>query len=99
MTFQYAWDAPWLEALLSPHLGYYSLWPNLATVIAANLLPLEVAPYVTLAFSVLAFLLVSIVILSDAGPFKTPLQKLLGVCIFLLVIPNGKYWLLTIRHC
>ena len=39
--FQYAWDAPWLTALLARHMGYYSLLMNGTTVTAAHLIPLE----------------------------------------------------------
>src|SRR5271156_4872663 len=38
---RYAWDAPVVRALLAPHQGYFSIYPNVVGVIAARLVPLE----------------------------------------------------------
>ncbi len=40
---RYAWNAPAWNALLAPHQGYYSLWDNGLSLIAARVLPLSAA--------------------------------------------------------
>jgi hypothetical protein len=42
---KYAWNANPLGALLAPHMGYYSLFNNVITVVAARILPLSMAAY------------------------------------------------------
>src|SRR6201995_375523 len=42
---KYAWNANPFAALLAPHMGYYSLFNNVITVVAARILPLSMAAY------------------------------------------------------
>src|SRR5258706_9019204 len=46
--FRPAWIGPSSQALLAPHQGYYSLLDNLASAVAAHLVPLLYAPLLTI---------------------------------------------------
>jgi hypothetical protein len=78
--------------------GYFSLWPNIATTIAAKLTPLSYAPLIT---TVLAFLIqimpMAIILWSRSAYWESPLKKILGVCIILFVPASYGVWLNTIN--
>ncbi len=91
--FQYAMTHPWWDALLKPHLGYYSLVSNLATVIAAKAVPLALAAHIT-TYTGLAIQLAT-VMLVWRGPHqivKTPVER--AVLAFgLLILVSTEVWL------
>jgi hypothetical protein len=84
----------WLEALAAPHLGYYSLYANLATALAAHTVPLEHAPLVTTLAAIVAQLLPVGVILGGRIRFLADLpRQTIGVAIVLLTPPSLEIWL------
>ncbi|QQS54749.1 MAG: hypothetical protein IPM89_02530 [Candidatus Competibacteraceae bacterium] len=86
----------WYEALFSPQQGYYSLFPNLATLLAARLSPLEYAPLITTIAAFIAQLLPYIIILYRLKNRLQPIQQILFCIITLFVVNTGEIWLNTI---
>jgi len=96
--FSYASSHSWLSALLKPHLGYYSLFSNLAAVLASRAVPLEKAPLVTtfLAFFVQCIPLL-IVIWGNSNFWNTFFKKAIMIAIILFTPLSGETWLTTIN--
>ncbi|MFX0543363.1 hypothetical protein ACEWPM_016860 [Roseovarius sp. S4756] len=83
------------EALLAPHMGYYSLWSNMAGYLA-SLLPMAQAPYATLLMSLLAQLIPVALILAARIPVGL-WARCLMIAAYVLVTPTGEVWLNTIN--
>ncbi len=85
-----------LIALFSPHQGYFSIVPNIATYIS-TLFSLESAPLVTTVF---AFIIQAIpfylILISTSTYFNNTLKKLTSSMIILFVAHTGEIWLNTI---
>lgn len=96
--FRQAFELPWLEALVRPHLGYFSLFNNLTAVAAAHCVPLAHAPLVT-TLSALVVQAVPVVLIAwGRGPLlTTPLRRALCLAIVLLSPPSEEVWLNTIN--
>jgi hypothetical protein len=95
--FAYASGHPWFQALVHPHLGYFALWPNLATVLAAQV-PLLWAPAVTTGCALLVQLLPPTLIATSTAPlFRGGVRRLLGVLIVVLAPMSGEGWLNSIN--
>jgi hypothetical protein len=89
---------PWWKALLAVHKGYFSLLPNLATLLAARVFPLAWAPWVTTLFAFLLQLVpVAIVGFSPSKFWPTNLQRMLVVVALLFSWNSGEVWLNTIN--
>ncbi len=86
----------WYAALFSPQQGYYSLFPNLATLFAARFPPLEYAPLITTIAAFIAQLLPYIIILYRLKNRLQPIQQILFCIITLFVVNTGEIWLNTI---
>lgn len=89
--------SPW-EVLLSPDLGYYSLFNKLATLAAARGVPLEWAPLVTIGFALGIQVVPAVLLLFARFPaWPAWRQRAAGVALILLVQPNQEVWLNTIN--
>lgn len=89
---KYAWNADPFVALSAPHMGYYSLFNNVITVVAARMLPLPMAAYLfvwcALAIRILAaYLVITSEYLHD---FR---ERLLAMLAFLLAAGSLEGWL------
>ena len=84
------------EVLTTPVLGYYSLYNLVAALAATRLVPLELAPVVTLAFAFLAQLLPAWLILYALFPERRALGAW-AVGLLLVVLPTDEVWLNTIN--
>lgn len=84
---RYAWDVLPVRALLAPHQGYYSLLPNLVSVAAARLFPLQYAGLLFAWAGLLTQLVVAFVLVT-LEVFRTPRARLLALITFLLVTPS-----------
>lgn len=92
--FQYALDYPWFDALIAPHMGYYSLFANLSTVLAANVASLENAPALPMIFALIAQLLPCMVVLCAKGKLFDCNWKKLAVLGIVLFAPTTRgIWL------
>lgn len=95
LYFTAAYNQPWYRALFLSHNGYYSLIPNMATV-AATLVPLEFAPYVTMISSLLIQLIpVALIAFGTSELWKSLLSRVIGVGAVLFTSLNGEVWLNT----
>jgi len=84
---RYAWDAPVVRALLAPHQGYFSIYPNVVGVIAARLVPLE---YVGIfcGWSTIAVQLLMVLVILQCEIFDNFKLKALAVAVSLLTVPT-----------
>jgi len=91
--FRSAWMSSGLQALLVPHLGYYSLWANLCGVLAT--LSLEHAAVVFVCCAFAAQLLAGYLVL-ECEAFEGFASKALALAVLLLA-SNLEVWLNTIN--
>jgi len=84
--FRYAWSHGFFDAVLAPHQGYYSLVPNVATALAARLVPLELAPRLTGLVALAVNLLpVAWILWSHAPIWRSLATRCVGAAILVLV--------------
>lgn len=97
-AYHYAQSPSWYMGLSNVQRGYFALWPNVATTIAANLAPVEQAPLITTLMALLVQLLpLGLIIWSNAEFWASPLRKITGLLICFLVPFSGEIWLNTIN--
>jgi hypothetical protein len=89
---------PWWKALFALQKGYFSLLPNLATVLSARVFPLAWAAWVTMLFAFLLQLVpLAIVSFGRSKFWPTNLQRMLVVVAMLCSWNSGEVWLNTIN--
>ncbi len=95
--FAFAWHHDWLAALIQPHLGYYSLVPNVATTLAVHLTPLEWAPLVTTAIAFCIQLIpIAIILWGGDEIWRGSGRQFLAVMAVMFTLASGETWLTTI---
>jgi hypothetical protein len=93
--FQYAWTHSFLDALTAPHIGYFSLVPNVAGILAAHV-PLLWAPRVTNGIALIVQLLPALLVVFAKIPgLETPLRKALALLLLLVVPSNPEVYINT----
>jgi hypothetical protein len=98
VAYRYSHGPQWYLSLLNVQRGYFALWPNLATTMAANLTSVEDAPYVTTWMALLGQLLpLAIIAWGKADIWRAPWRRFAGVLIYLLIPISGEIWLNTIN--
>lgn len=96
--FAFAYSHGWIDSLLQAPVGYFSLWPNLACAVAANSVSLENAPYVTMAFALVAQAIPVVVVLAGRSDcWASWWNKGLGVTIILFALVSTEVWLNTVN--
>jgi len=96
--FTYALHHTVIESLYHPQQGYYSLFNNVASLLAVYLVPLEHAPLVTTLLALLVQLIPFAIILWGNSPhWRTPTQKALACFIVLFIGQDSEIWLNTIN--
>jgi len=97
--FANAWNMPPGQALLNSYGGYLNLIANAATLAARWVLPLRLAPYMTITVSVLVQLCAPLLLMLARDRWLQPVAvRLAGVLLLLLVPSTGEIWLQTL-HC
>ncbi len=97
--FANAWTMPPGQALLNAYGGYLNLIANAATLAARWVMPLRLAPYLTITVSLLVQLCAPALLLTAKDRWLQPLGvRLAGVLLLLLVPSTGEIWLQTL-HC
>jgi hypothetical protein len=92
---QYAWTHSFLDALVSPHLGYYYLVANAAGIVAAHV-PLEVAPCFMAAIGLLVQLIPAGLVLFTSIPgLATPARKGIALLLLLVVPANPEVYIIS----
>jgi hypothetical protein len=95
--FAFAWHHDWLTALIQPHLGYYSLVPNVATTLAVHLVPLEWAPFLTTAIAFCIQLIpIAIILWGGDQIWQGSGRQFLAVMAVMFTLASGETWLTTI---
>ncbi len=95
--FAFAWHHDWLTALIQPHLGYYSIVPNLATTLAVHLVPLEWAPLITTAIAFCIQLIpIAIILWGGDEIWHGFRRQFLAVMAVMFTLASGETWLTTI---
>gem|GEM_PF-796703 len=96
--FSYAFRRPWYEVLLASHLGYYALYPNLASLAAARTVELAYAPLVTTLLALAAQLIpLAFILWSRSDLWLGPVRKVIGILIVIFTLSSGEIWLNTIN--
>jgi len=95
LYFKFAYENEWYKALFSPHLGYYSMFANVTAVLAANLLPIEYAPFITVYATLGIFILIGVLVVLPNSPFQTWQQQAL-VLLAIIFIPPAHAKLTTL---
>ncbi len=96
--YAFALSHPWYRALLDVHFGYFALWPNLATIVAAHAATLFIAPLVTTLFALAAQLFPIYVLLwGESSLWKHPAKIIASVLIVLFTPLSNEVWLNTIN--
>ena len=97
--FADAWAMPPLAALFHSYGGYLNLVANAATLAARLLLPLPLAPYLTIAVALVFQLLPPLLLLTARDAWLDPLPTRLAAILLLLLVPGTEeIWLQTL-HC
>lgn len=97
--FRDAWTMTPLQALLAPVGGYLNLVANLATLSARWLMPLPLAPYLTIAVALLVQLLPPWLLLTARDRWLQPAPVRIAATALLLLVPaSEEIWLQTL-HC
>lgn len=93
---QYAWNHSLCSALFATHLGYYSLCPNLFTIVAIRIVPLEWAALV-LCYFALAIQLLTAFLAINCEWFQSDKIRLLAAILCLFCATSREAWLNTIN--
>lgn len=94
--FSYAYSHSWYETLfhIVPHLGYYSLVHNLASM-SATFVSLEQAPFVTTYLGFFSHVLPCFIVIFGNSRFWDTAAKKIFICLGILFFPFGAMWLTT----
>lgn len=96
--FNFAISYPWQDVILLPHLGYYSLFSNVTSLIAAYAVPLEYSPLVTTYAALLVQLIPAWLICYTRIPeLNSVFIKSMALGIILFIIPSYESWLNSIN--
>ena len=97
--FAVARTTPPLAALFAPYGGYLNLVANAASVAARHLLPLRLAPYMTIATGLVFQLVPPLLLLTARDEWLRPAwTRVAGVALILLVPGTEEIWLQSL-HC
>lgn len=88
---------PWWKALIAAHAGYFALVPNLATLLAARVFPLEWAAAVTTTFAFAVQLVpMAVIACGRSRCWPTHVHRLLAMAAILCSWNTDEIWLSTI---
>lgn len=97
-AYALAGSPAWHTAFFQVQRGYFSLWPNIATTLAANFFPLEYAPLITtLSALFIQAAAIALMLWADSSVWRAPIIKILGCLVILFVPLSGEVWLNTVN--
>jgi hypothetical protein len=87
----------WPDALFAVHTGYLNLSASIAGLLAARLVPLEAAPWISTGFALVIQLLPAILLMTSGISWLRD-RWALGLALLMLLIPHGsgEVWLNSI---
>lgn len=94
---RYAWDATILRAVFAPHQNYYSVLPNIVSLLAARWVPLRYAGYLFAWAGLLSQIAVALILVT-LEIFPTRRARLLALITFLLATPSTQPLFNTIEN-
>jgi len=95
--FQAAYTGSFWASLIAPHQGYYSLWANLAGMLA-TVPPLEYAPLVTTVMALfIPLLIIAAIFFNESEILDTTFKKAVAGLATLVVGATGEIWLVSIN--
>lgn len=77
---------------------YLNLFVKLSMWIAANAVSIHYAPHIIVAASILPFVLLGLVIISDSSPFKSPYSKILAMLTIAFIPQHAPFLSLNYSH-
>jgi hypothetical protein len=87
----------WYDALIAVHTGYLNLAASIGTLLAARLVPIEAAPWVSTGFAMLIQLCPPLLLLtSRASWLRSGRAKAAALLLLLSATPSAEVWLNTI---
>lgn len=97
--FHAAWVLPPLQALFNPYGGYLNIVANASTLAARWIMPLALAPYLTIAIALLFQLLPPLLLLTARDTWlHSQRVRFAGILLLLLAPGSEEIWLQTL-HC
>ena len=97
-AYRFSGGSKWYLSLLYVYRGYYSLWTNVTSTLAANLVTVESgALFVTVMAFLVQILPLAQIIWSRARFWDSPIKKVTGMLIFILTPLSGEIWLNNIN--
>jgi hypothetical protein len=97
--FYNAWTMKPLQALLTSYGGYLNLAANAASLAARWLLPLRLAPYLTIAVGLLFQLCPLLLLFTARDEFLAPIGIRIAAALLILLIPDEEEVWLQSLHC
>ncbi|MGA8289422.1 MAG: hypothetical protein WBG23_01590 [Acidobacteriaceae bacterium] len=91
-----AWSSGVSATLFSPHLGYYALWPNFCSLLAAHVFPLQYAALVDTWCSFFIQVFAGWLLL-QCEAFSSIRIKSFALLVLLLAAPSRQVWLNSIN--
>ena len=97
--FRHAWDMPPLQALFASYGGYLNLLANASPLLARWIVPLSLAPYLTITIALLVQLCPPLLLLTARDAWLQPRHVRLAALLLVLTVPAcEEIWLQTL-HC
>jgi hypothetical protein len=90
-------DLPWYDALFAVHTGYLNLAASIATLLAARIVPIEQAPWVSSGFALLLQLCPPLLLLTSRLTWlRTRWALATALLLLLATTPSGEVWINSI---
>ena len=89
--FHNAWTLPPLRALFTSYAGYLNLATNAATLAARWLLPLRLAPYLTILVGLLGQLCAPLLLLTARDAWLGPTWRRIVAVLLVLLVPEALF--------
>jgi len=87
-------NLPWYDALFAAHTGYLNLAASIATLLAARVVPIEQAPWVSTGFALLIQLCPALLLVTSGVPWlRKRWTKALALLVLLAATPSGEVWM------
>ena len=97
-TFEAAWVLPWYDMLTYTYGDYLSFVPNVASLLARHLVPLDYAPYVTTTIALLVQICPAILLITARDEWLSGRGRLLAALLLVATAPaTEEVWLATIH--
>jgi hypothetical protein len=101
--FAYAWHHTWLDALFRTFGGYWNLGANAATLLDVELvrnglLPLELAPYLTMSVALVFQLLPAVLILTGKAQWLAGRPTVIAALLMIAIMPATEEVFFNVLH-